>query len=96
MTNQVTLTKELNAKMHPTKRVYNSTSLPTVFTHDEISWSSNDDQYVIKLDRNTNIITGHYYDWDEEAQDWTDKHDVPMTADQIMRHITNDHLLMVR
>lgn len=97
MSNSVVLTKELNETMHPTNRVYSPNSLP-LFSHDlnEMTWSNSDEQYVIKLDLKTNLITGHFYDWDEEAQDWTDKHDVQMSSDQIMEIIKRDHLLMIR
>ena len=95
MTHSLKLTKELNDSMHPTKHVYSATSLPAVFTKDTIEWACPDEQYVIKLNCNTNIITGHFYDWDEEAQDWTDKHDVQMTSEQILEIIVRDNLLMV-
>lgn len=93
----VKLTKELNEQMHPKQRVYSPHSLPMFSDNlNVMEWSNNDEQYVIKLDLRTNIITGHYYDWDEEAQDWTDKHDVQMTAEQILATIKENHLLMVR
>ena len=95
MEHSVKLTKELNEQMHPTNRVYGANSLPSTFDKYTIEWTNNDEQYIIKLDRKTNTITGHYYDWDEEEQDWTDKHDVAMTAEQILNTIKKDHLLMV-
>lgn len=96
MENSVKLTRELNDSMHPVKKhVYSPNSMPSIFTRETIEWANNDDQYVIKLHRKTNLITGHFYDWDEEAQDWTDKHDVAMTAQQILDIIKNDHLLLI-
>lgn len=92
----VTLTKDLNESMHPKKgRVYGPHSIPD--TDGKVMvWSHPDDMYVITLDLATNVITGHWYDWDEEAEDWTDKHDVDMTADEIMSMIKKNSLLMVK
>jgi hypothetical protein len=94
--NTLTLTKELNVQMHPKKRVYSPVSLPSLFTKDKIEWNHTDEQFIITLDRNTNLFTGHYYDFNEETQDWDDAHDVPMTTAQIEAAINKHHLLMVR
>lgn len=97
MSNQLILTKELNEAMHPVaKTVYNSTSLPSMVTTSVMCWSNNDEQFVIELNRNTNIITGHYYDWNEETQQWDDANDRPMTETELLEAIKRHKLLMVR
>lgn len=96
MMNTLELTAELNQAMHPVKGVvYNSHSLPSLVTDSVMCWSNNDEQYVIELNRNTNIITGHYYDWNEETQDWDDANDVPMNSEQLKAAIREYKLLMV-
>jgi hypothetical protein len=86
------LTRTLADTMSSPSRdiVYSPHSLCTV-NGDEASWTHPDDQYVIVFDRRTRIFTGHYYDWNEETQEWVDTD--PMTADQIRDCIARNHLI---
>ena len=59
-----------------------------------MQWTHPDEQYVIVFDRATETFTGHYYDWDEETQDWKDTD--PMTAEQIKDCIERNRLLFAR
>jgi hypothetical protein len=57
-------------------------------------WTHPDDQYVIAFDRASRTFAGHYYDWDEERQEWVNTE--PMTAEQIRECIGRNRLIFAR
>ena len=87
------ITKSLAARMfNPSPDVvYNPHSFCSIKNDSKAQWTHPDEQYVIEFDRKTKMFTGHYYDWDEERQDWVDTD--PMTAEQIMACIEANHLI---
>jgi len=90
------LTKELADRMfNPLPDVvYSPHSLCSMLDSDTAEWTHPDDQYVIAFDRRTKTFTGHYYDWDEEKQEWVDTD--PMTAEQIREYIERNRLIFAR
>lgn len=90
------LTKELAETMfHPSPdAVYTPHSLCAMVDGDRAEWTHPDDQYVIAFDRRTREFTGHFYDWDDAAQDWVDTR--PMTADEICATIGRNRLIFAR
>jgi hypothetical protein len=94
MTSSLTLTQELFNKLQPTGRVYSPHSLASQHGS-KFTWSNPDDQFVIELDLTTKTLTGHYYDWNEETEQWDDEHDVPMTAADLLSVIETNNLVLV-
>ncbi len=91
----LTLTKELYNDMQPKSgEVVGAYSLPNYFDTEIIEWGNPDEQYNIKLDRQTKIFTGAFYDWNEMWEDWEDKKE--MSDEEIHRAILNDRLLLIK
>lgn len=93
------LTKQLNKEMHPQPGVvYGGYSMPSFSSGEIMEWSNPDAQYVIRLDLTKGMFTGHFYQYNEETEDWDDEGDegdVEMTAQEIKDAIIDDQLLMV-
>ena len=86
-------TKELANEMKPdSNQVYGSYSLPSLSTKDEVTWNDPDQQFVITLDRKTKVLTGEYYEWLEEDQDWVDVKE--MDEGEIHREIISNNLVI--
>ena len=90
------LTRELAVTMSSPAPdvIYSPHSFCSMEDINQVQWTHPDEQYVIVFDRATEIFTGHYYDWDEETQDWKDTD--PMTAGQIKDCIERNRLLFAR
>jgi hypothetical protein len=90
------LTKELAERMCNPSRdvVYSPHSFCSIAIGDQVQWTHPDEQYVIAFDRETKTFTGHFYEWDDERQDWLDTG--PMTADQIRDCIERHNLVFAR
>ncbi len=90
------LTRELAGRMfNPSPDVvYGPHSFYSAEDDREVQWTHPDERYVITFDRAAETFTGHYYDWDEEEQDWVDT--APMTAAQIRECIERNRLLFAR
>jgi hypothetical protein len=90
------LTKELADRMLNPSRdvVYSPHALCSIADGRKAQWTHPDEQYVIEFDRETKTFTGHYYDWDDEEQDWVDTE--PMTAEQIRDCIGRHRLVFAR
>ncbi len=90
------LTATLAAKMRNRSPdiVYSPHSLSSAVSDNDVQWTHPDEQYVITFHRESETFTGHYYEWNDEAQDWVDT--TPMTADQIHDCIDRNHLIFAR
>lgn len=88
------LTRAIFDEMQPKSSiVYGGYSLPTHADRERFEWHHPDEQWNIALDRKTNLLTGQFYEWDEDAQDWVDGS--KMTAVEIHTAIVSTNLLMV-
>lgn len=58
-----------------------------------VEWANPDEQFTVKFDPKTRELTGSYYDWDEDKEDWVDGE--PMCESDIrLRLSCREFLLM--
>lgn len=91
----LTINKELQLYFGVAKKVYSSYALPTVCGTDLV-WSNPDENFTVRLDLKTNTMTGTYYTYDEEAEDWTDEGDVVMTDEDLLSRIKRREFVAVK
>lgn len=74
-------------------KVYSSHALPSYQDKRYICWSHNDEYWNVKLNKSTMELTGHYYDWNDEAEDWEDT--FPLTDIELLDLVKANKLLAV-
>lgn len=80
-----------------TSRVHSPYNLATPFNSNngkttEVQWANPDEQFTVELNFKTNEITGSYYDWDEEADDWVTTDE--MTDEDLLSRIQKKQFVL--
>lgn len=66
-------TKEIKSYFKNSGKTYRSYAIPTVLNSQKrVVWNNNDEDFQVELDLVSNELTGRYYEWDEDQQDWID------------------------
>lgn len=66
------ITKELKKHFIPDdSKVHYFGKIPTPYK-DTIQWGTSDEEFTVEFNLKTDQLTGSYYQWSEEEQDWED------------------------
>lgn len=74
-------------------KVYSSYCLSVSEGNDIFSWHNPDEQFNVRVNIKTREVTGQYYEWDDEKEEWIDGQE--MSEDDLICRIKNEEFILV-